>query len=83
MQYFQDPTSALANSPLNRMDLTTLVDPLALEMDQDYDCVHNSNPDCSYVTYGTACLPQSSMEGVAIYVMNYGSIDAGYTPVCN
>jgi len=82
-QYFSDPTSALANSPLNRMDLTTLIDPLALEMDQDYDCVHNSNPDCTYVTYGPACLPQSSMEGVAIYVMNYGSIDAGYTPVCN
>ena len=47
-QYFSDPTSALANMPLGRQDLTTLVDPYALEMDQDYDCVHNSNPSCSY-----------------------------------
>jgi hypothetical protein len=83
VQYFKDPASALANSALGRMDLTTLVDPLALEMDQDYDCVHNSNPDCDYITYGTACLPQASKSGVAIYQMNYGSIDAGYAPVCN
>src|SRR6185503_21158081 len=37
-QYFSDPASAVANAPLGRMDLTTLVDPLALEMDHDYDC---------------------------------------------
>jgi hypothetical protein len=80
VQYFHDPASALANSALGRMDLTTLVDPLALEMDQDYDCVHNSNPDCNYITYGPACLPQTQLEGVAIYVMSYGSIEAGFDP---
>jgi hypothetical protein len=79
-QYFSDPTSALANMPLNRMDLTTLVDPYALEMDQDYDCVHNSNPDCSYITYGPLCLPETNEPGTAVYTMSYGSYDPGYAP---
>jgi hypothetical protein len=79
-QYFQDPTSTLANSPLGRQDLTTLVDPYALEMDQDYDCVHNSNPLCSYTTYGKFCLPQSTMLGVDVYTKSYGSYGAGYVP---
>jgi len=79
-QYFKDPASALANSPLGRMDLTTLVDPLAIEMDQDYDCAHNSNPMCSYTFYGAACLPQSSMLGVDIYTSKYGSIDPTWKP---
>jgi hypothetical protein len=79
-QYFKDPASTLANSPLGRMDLTTLVDPLAIEMDQDYDCAHNSNPICSYTFYGAACLPQSSMLGVDIYTSKYGSIDPTWKP---
>ena len=67
VQYFRDPSSAAANAPLGRMDLTTLVDPSALEMDQDYDCVHNSNPSCSYVTYGPLCAPEAAKVGVDLY----------------
>ena len=79
-QYFRDPTSTLAKSPLGRQDLGTLVDPLALEMDQDYDCVHNSNPSCSYVTYGPACFPMASKSGVDIYTASYGGIDPTWKP---
>jgi hypothetical protein len=81
-QYFSDPTSALAHSPLGRMDLTTLVDPYALEMDQDYDCVHNSNPLCTYVTYGPLCAPETSLLGTAVYTKSYGSFDPGFSPTC-
>ncbi len=79
-QYFRDPSSTLANTALGRQDLTTLVDPLALEMDQDYDCVHNSNPDCTYVTYGQFCVPQSSQVGTAIYTQNYGTYEPSWKP---
>jgi hypothetical protein len=79
-QYFKDPTSAVATSPLGRQDLTTLVDPLALEMDQDYDCTHNSNPSCSYTLYGALCFPETSMLGVDIYVETYGSYDPTWKP---
>jgi hypothetical protein len=79
-QYFKDPASTVANAPLGRMDLTTLVDPLAVEMDQDYDCPHNSNPSCSYTFYGPGCLPEASMLGVDIYTMSYGSIDPTWKP---
>ena len=80
VQYFRDPSSAAANAPLGRMDLATLVDPLALEMDQDYDCVHNSNPACSYVTYGPLCAPEASKLGVDLYESNYGAIDSSWLP---
>jgi hypothetical protein len=79
-QYFKDPASTIANSPLGRMDLTALVDPLAVEMDQDYDCPHNSNPACSYTFYGPACIPESTKLGVDIYMGNYGSYDATWKP---
>jgi len=79
-QYFSDPTSTLANSPLMRMDLMTLVDPYAVEMDQDYDCVHNSNPLCTYVTYGPDCFPETSLEGTAVYTKSYGSFDPSWVP---
>jgi hypothetical protein len=79
-QYFKDPSSAAANAPLGRQDLATLVDPNALEMDEDYDCIHNSNPLCSYTTYGAFCLPQSSKLGTDIFEASYGSIDASYAP---
>jgi hypothetical protein len=79
-QYFSDPSSKAATSPLGRMDLTTLVDPYAIEMDQDYDCVHNSNPICSYVTYGPLCLPMASALGTDIYQTSYGSFGAGWKP---
>jgi hypothetical protein len=49
-------------------------------MDQDYDCVHNSNPACSYVFYGPACAPQSSQEGTTIYTQDYGDFEAGWKP---
>ena len=80
VQYFSDPASAVANAPLGRMDLTTLVDPLALEMDHDYDCVHNSNPSCSYVTYGPLCAPETSKLGVDLYESSYGTIESGWHP---
>ena len=80
-QYFQDPTGAAAKSPLNRQDLTTLVDPYALEMDQDYDCAHNSNPLCEYTFYGAACIPETTEVGTQIYTDTYGSYGASYVPV--
>lgn len=79
-QYFSDPTSTLANSPLGRQDLMTLVDPYALEMDQDYDCVHNSNPICQYITYGPACLPETQELGTDVYKGSYGDYGATWTP---
>jgi hypothetical protein len=79
-QYFRDPGSTKANAPLGRMDLASLVDPYALEMDQDYDCVHNSNPDCTYVAYGPFCALEASAKGTDIYVKTYGSFEPGYRP---
>jgi hypothetical protein len=80
VQYFGDPSAAVANAALGRTDLAALVDPYALEIDQDYDCVHASNPLCDYVTYGPACFPMASHSGVEIYAMNYGAIDLGWRP---
>ena len=80
VQFFRDPSSTAANAPLGRMDLTTLVDPSALEMDQDYDCVHNSNPSCSYITYGPLCAPETSKLGVDLYEANYGTVEASWRP---
>ncbi|APR78685.1 Peptidyl-prolyl cis-trans isomerase [Minicystis rosea] len=83
-QYFVDPASTKANSPLGRLDLESLVDPYALEMDQDYDCIHLSNPLCTYVTYGPFCLPQSSALGTEVYTKSYGSFDPDWHPAgCN
>ena len=79
-QYFKDPSSAVANAPLGRQDLMTLVDPLGLEMDQDYDCVHNSNPLCSYITYGPACFPETSMVGAALFASRYGDYEPNWKP---
>ena len=79
-QYFKDPSSTVANSPLGRMDLTTLVDPYALEMDQDYDCTHNSNPACDYTLYGPLCAPETTQPGTAIYTQNYGAFEPAWTP---
>jgi len=79
-QYFVDPTSALANTALGRQDLVDLVDPYALEMDQDYDCTHNSNPACSYTFYGSLCAPETSLPGTQLYSQKYGDFDAAYVP---
>ena len=76
VQYFTDPTSSLAHSPLGREDLTSLVDPYAIEMDQDYDCPHNSNPLCSYTFYGDLCFPESSTLGLDLFTKRYGDVDA-------
>ena len=81
VQYFKDFTSAAATAPLGRTDLMTLVDPHALEMDQDYDCPHNSNPLCAYTTYGALCIPGPSKLGVAIYTQTYGDYDPTWQPV--
>jgi hypothetical protein len=80
VQYFHDPASAPAMGPLGRMDLATLVDPYALEMDQDYDCVHNSNPTCDYTFYGPACAVKPTKPGVEIYDETYGNVDLAWKP---
>jgi hypothetical protein len=79
-QYFKDPASAVANTALGRRDLMTLVDPYALEMDQDYDCAHSSNPDCSYTLYGPVCAPETSEAGTQLYTGNYGDFEPAYKP---
>ena len=79
-QYFRDPASAAANQPLGRPGLETLVDPYVMEIDQDYDCTHNSNPDCDYICYGAACAPASQESGTQIYKGNYGDFEPAYTP---
>jgi hypothetical protein len=79
-QYFADPNSALAKAPLGRVDLMSLVDPYALEMDQDYNCVHDSNPLCSYIAYGPLCIPMAAAVGTDIYMQSYGGFDAGWKP---
>jgi hypothetical protein len=50
-------------------------------MDQDYDCVHSSNPLCEYTFYGAACFPQTTKLGLDIYVDNYGSVDPDWMPI--
>jgi hypothetical protein len=79
-QYFADPTSQIANAALGRQDLMTLVDPYALEMDEDYDCIHNSNPLCSYITYGPLCLPEASALGTALFLASYGDYEPTWKP---
>lgn len=80
VQYFRDPASAAANAPLGRPDIADVVDPYALEIDHDFDCTHNSNPDCSYVFYGPACAPQGSALGTAIYAAGYGDFTSSWRP---
>lgn len=79
-QFFEDPSSAAATAPLGRLDLETLVDPYALEMDQDYDCIHDSNPLCTYTTYGPLCFPEQSLEGTEIFALKYGAVDLDWGP---
>ena len=81
LQFFTDPTGAAATTPLGRVDLTTLVQPYALEVDQDYDCTHNSNPVCDYTLYGPLCAPETTQEGIAIYTATYGDFDPSWKPV--
>jgi len=80
LQYFADPASTAANAALGRQDLTTLVDPLALEMDEDFDCAHNSNPACNYTLYGALCAPAPNLQGTAIYQETYGDYGPGFVP---
>ena len=80
VQYFADPTSVTALAPLGRVDVEALVEPAALEMDQDYDCTHNSNPACTYTLYGPLCAPEPAAVGVAIYEATYGPVDLTWRP---
>ncbi len=80
VQYFADPASAVAMAPLGRPDLMTVVDPFAFEMDQDYDCTHNSNPMCSYTLYGALCAPKPNKLGVDIFAATYGAVDLTWKP---
>lgn len=79
-QYFRDPTSTAANTALGRPDIMDVVDPYALEFDQDYDCTHNSNPDCSYTFYGPICAPETSQPGTQMYSSKYGDFEPAYKP---
>ena len=81
VQFFTSTTSAVALKPLGRTDLMALVDPYALEVDQDYDCAHNSNPLCDYILYGPLCAPAPSKSGTDIYTAKYGTIDPTWQPV--
>ena len=80
LHYFQDPASTLANSPLGRLDLETLVDPYALDVDQYFDCVHNGNPQCAYTSYGPMCSPEPTSLGTDIDVHLLGDFDATWQP---
>ena len=80
VQYFRDPASAAAMAPLGRLDLETLVDPYALEIDQDYNCTHDSNPLCEYTFYGPACAPETTELGVDIYGDGYGAVELAWSP---
>jgi hypothetical protein len=80
VDFFADPGSTIARSPLGRFDLATLVDPLAIEMFQSYDCSGDANPSCSYIFYGPSCFPEASAVGVDIYTASYGSFDASWKP---
>jgi hypothetical protein len=80
VQYFKDPSSTAANTALGRNDIETVIDPYALEMDQDYDCFHNSNPGCPYTLYGPACAPMTSEDGTAIYTADYGDFEPAWKP---
>ncbi|MDB4933736.1 MAG: Peptidyl-prolyl cis-trans isomerase [Labilithrix sp.] len=80
VQYFEDPASAAAKAPLDRTDLKTLVDPYTLEVDQDYDCPHDSNPACAYTSYGSLCIPGPSKKGTELYTEKYGSFDPTWQP---
>ena len=81
VQFFASTMSAVAMKPLARTDVMTLVDPYALELDQDYDCAHNSNPLCDYILYGPLCAPAASKSGTDIFTDKYGSIDPTWEPV--
>ncbi|HKE16489.1 MAG TPA: hypothetical protein VKB80_16565 [Kofleriaceae bacterium] len=80
VQFFRDPASAQAGAPLGRLDLEDVVDPLAIEMDHDYDCAHNSNPTCEYTFYGALCFPQSTELGTVIYTDKYGGFEPEFRP---
>jgi hypothetical protein len=81
VQFFRDPASAVAKAALGRTDLLALIDPFALEIDQDYDCPHNSNPLCSYTTYASPiCIPAPSKKGTELYTAKYGSFDPTWQP---
>lgn len=84
VQFFADPTSAKAKAPLGRVGVEDVVDPYALEMDQDYDCPHNSNPLCAYVSYQALCFPGPETEGVKLFTKKYGDDAPGFLPAgCN
>ncbi len=78
--YFMDPTTTPATSPLGMIDLMTIVEPFAMEIDQDYDCFHASNPLCNYTLYGPACAPRAEKRGVEIFVDSYGAVDLTWRP---
>ncbi|MGH7284431.1 MAG: hypothetical protein ACRELY_23135 [Polyangiaceae bacterium] len=49
-------------------------------MDQDYDCTHNSNPDCEYTFYGALCAPETTQLATLIYQASYGDFVSTWKP---
>jgi hypothetical protein len=78
--YFVDPAAAEASEPLDRLDVRDVVDPYALEIDQDYDCFHGSNPLCEYTLYGPLCAPKPTRTGFDIFELGYGDAGLGWAP---
>ena len=66
--------------PFGRTDLASLVDPYLVELDHDFDCLHFSNPLCSYVSLPSSCLPQAAKLGTALYLEGYGDFGAAWAP---
>jgi hypothetical protein len=82
VQFFRSPTSDLANTALGRKGLESLVDPFVVEIDQDYNCLHDSNPLCTYVTTGPLCLPQFPSLGIDFQESSRGRVERDWKPSC-
>lgn len=80
--YFRDVATRPATEPLGRLDLVELTDPFSLEMDLDYNCIHESNPLCSYTTYGAFCVPGPSRMGIELVASKYGMYESDWAPSC-
>jgi hypothetical protein len=80
VQFFRSPTSALAKTALGRRDLESLVDPFVVEIDQDYNCFHDSNPLCTYVTTGPLCAPQFPALGIDFQERSRGGVARDWQP---
>jgi hypothetical protein len=70
VHFFPDPNAAVANQPLGRPSVESIVDRDALEMDHDYDIAHNSATQC-YSRGGVACFGISLFGACKRNIDNY------------